>query len=145
MSLLAKVFVVIALVWLALLPPLFTNGACSAHFERESSRLESDRKAIESSAKAGAYWRERSVPHAVLDVDQCRRAKPRSLARCGSGPLVIARVPVNDPICRVYRDDEVRVLLQYDELDRLSRLQLDMNPYRSLPIPLTDVVIHWAR
>ena len=145
MSFTVKILLAVAVVWIALMPPLFTNGACTTEFEQESSRLDRDKQSLTSSVLADAYWRERSVPHAVLSVDQCRQKKPRSLERCGEGPLVIAKVPVKDPICRIYRDDEITVWLQYDARDRLTRLQVDMNPYKSLPIPLTHASIHWAR
>ena len=155
---LLKILIPVAILWVALAPPLFTKGACTAEFERESARLATDQKSLRSSVMADAYWRERSVPHVILGVEQCRKAKPRFLARCGDGPLLIAKVPVKDTICRIYRDDEirvaavvlyhehaVRVVLQYDDRDRLSRLQVDMNPFKSLPIPFTGLMLHWAR
>ncbi len=142
---LVKILIPVAIAWTALMPPLFTDGACTAEFDQESARLEQDGKSLRSSVLADSYWRERSVAHVVLSVDQCRKAKPRFLARCADGPLVIAKVPVKDRICSIYRDDEIRIQLQYDARDRLSRLQVDMNPYRSLPIPFTNASIHWAR
>ena len=145
MSPLIKILIPVAIAWIALMPPLFTDGACTAEFNQESARLEKDGKSLRSSVLADTYWRERSVAHVVLSVDQCRKAKPRFLARCGDGPLVVAKVPVKDTICRIYRDDEIRVVLQYDDRDRLSRLQVDMNPFKSLPIPFTGLMLHWAR
>lgn len=145
MTLLAKTVLLVAIVWIALAPPLFTGGSCTAEFDHESATLDRNKEALKSSEKAHAYWNNRSVPHRVLSVDDCRRAKPRNLDRCGSGPLLIAKVPVNDTICKIYRDDEIRVMLHYDGFDRLSRMEVDMNPYRSLPIPFTNYTIHWAR
>jgi hypothetical protein len=141
----AKLLIAVGVVWAALMPPLFTGGSCTAEFERESATLEHDRASLRSSTQAEAYWRQRSVPYAVLSVDQCRSRKPRNLERCGEGPLVMARVPVKDAICRIYRDDEMTVWLYYDARDRLARQRLDMNPYKSLPIPFTNSAIHWAR
>ncbi len=140
-----KLLIGIGLAWAALTPPLFTNGSCTAEFEQESSRLEHDRASLRSPAGAAAYFARRSVPNAVLSVEQCRSRKPRHLDRCGEGPLVVAKIPVKDAICRIYRDDEITAWLQYDGRDRLVRQQLDMNPYRSLPIPFTSTAIHWAR
>jgi hypothetical protein len=57
----------------------------------------------------------------------------------------VAKVPVGNVVCRVYRDDEIRVWLHYDSRDRLSRMQVEMSPFKSLPIPFTDTRIHWAR
>jgi hypothetical protein len=94
--------------------------------------------------QAVAYWNNRGIAPRVMTVDQCRRAKPRDLASCGSGPIVQGRVPVKNVICKVYRDDEVRVRFFYDEHDRLSQVSVDMKPFYSLPIPGVATV-HWAR
>ena len=145
MSFTAKLILAVVAVWIVLAPPLFTNGACSAEFERESARLERDQRRLRGAAAADAYFSERSVAHAVMGPDDCRRAKPRSLARCPAGALVIARVPVQNLVCRIYRDDEIAVRLQYNERDRLERLEVDMSPYKSLPIPFTGKAIHWGR
>ena len=141
----AKLLLAVGAAWAALMPPLFTNGSCTAEFEQESSTLDHDRDSLRSAPLADAYWRQRSIPHAVMSVDQCRGHKPRNLDRCGDGPLVIAKIPVKHAICRIYRDDEITVWLQYDARDRLARQQLEMNPYKSLPIPFTNAAIHWAR
>ena len=140
-----KLLLGVGAVWVVLSPPLFTGGSCTAQFESEAARLGHDHASLVSSAAADAYFRRRSVPHAVMSVDQCRSRKPRQLERCGEGPLVIAKVPVANVICRLYRDDEISVWLQYDARDRLVRQQVDMSPYKSLPIPFTDLVVHWAR
>ena len=140
-----KLVIAVGVAWAALTPPLFTNGSCTAQFEDEAARLERDRGSLRSPAEAAAYFARRSVPNAVLSVDQCRSRKPRQLDRCGEGPLVVAKIPVKDAICRIYRDDEITGWLQYDGRDRLVRQQLDMNAYKSLPIPFTAAAIHWAR
>src|SRR5476649_2112497 len=107
------------IIWLAMLPPLFTNGACTAEFNAESSRLAADMESLNTSVSADGYYSARCVPHAVLSVVECRRRKPRSLSRCGDGPVVIAKVPVKNRICSIYRDDAIAVILQYDVRDRL--------------------------
>jgi hypothetical protein len=81
----------------------------------------------------------------VLSIDGCRDRKPRNLSRCGDCPLVIAKVPVKNLACRIYRDHEIAVMLQYDAQDRLARDEVEMQPYKTLPIPMTKVAIHWAR
>ena len=140
-----RILLLVAAVWVVLAPPLFTGGACTKEFDDESARLETDRKTLASSTAAHDYFRQRSVPSQVIGVDQCRARKPRFLSHCESGPLLVAKVPVSNLVCRIYRDDEILVRLQYDERDRLARVSLDMGPYRSLPIPGTDLVLHWAR
>ena len=139
-----KVIALVAVIWLLLMPPLFTAGECTREFDEEQARIEQDRRAIRGMNQAVAYWNGRGIAPRVMTVDQCRRAKPRDLASCGSGPIVQARVPVKNLICKVYRDDEVRVRFFYDEHDRLSQVSVDMKPFYSLPIPGLATV-HWAR
>src|SRR5215470_8490546 len=110
-----RVYAVIGLVWLALVPPFFTNGACTAEFEGEVTKLQADIARLRTATAAEQYWTSRAVPMATISAAQCRQAKPRFLAHCGSGPLVYARVPVKNQLCRLYRDSEVKVQLQYDE------------------------------
>ena len=138
-----KILAVAALAWLLLLPPLFTAGACTREFEVEARRAEADRDRFRTLETARAYWSERGAPYSVIAYDQCRKSRPRWLEKCGDGPLLVARVPVKNPICRIYRDDEIRVQLQYDDRGRLGRVQADMNPHRSLPLP--GYTIHWGR
>ena len=134
-----------AIIWPALMPPLFTDGACAAEFDAENSRIATDAASLKTSVGADSYYSARGVPPAVLSVDECRHRKPRNFSRCGDGPLVIARVPVKNLICRIYRDDEIAVMVQYDARDPLARQELEMQPYKTLPIPMTKVAIHWAR
>jgi hypothetical protein len=139
-----KLLLGVAVVWAALMPPLFTHGACTAEYEAENKRLEADRDAIKTPTGADAWYSTRGVPHTTLSVDECRHRKPRNLSRCGSGPLVVANVPVSNLICRIYRDDRVAVMLQYDERDRLARVESEMSPFKSLPLPWGGA-IDWAR
>lgn len=141
----ARILIAVGIAWALLAPPLFTAGACTKEFDEEAARLERERPAMRTSADARAYFAQRAVPAQAIAPDQCRARKPRFLSRCENGPLVVARVPVSNLICRVYRDDEIQVRLQYDDRDRLARVALDMAPYKSLPLPGTDASIHWAR
>src|SRR5258708_32977009 len=81
----------------------------------------------------------------MVSSEQCRRAKPRFVEVCGSGVLVYAVVPVQNRICRFYRDDGIRIQLQYDEHNRLTRMITDMNPFTSLPLSWLGVTLHWGR
>jgi len=139
-----KLLLGVAVVWLALMPPLFTNGACTAEYEAENARLEHERDSVRTSVAADSWYSTRGVPHAVLGLDDCRRRKPRNLASCGDGATVVARVPVTNLVCRIYRDDEISVMLQYDARDRLARQYVEMNPFRSLPLPWGGA-LHWGR
>ena len=135
----------VGLVWALLAPPLFTDGACTREFDREVARMERDRAAVASLAAARAYWNGRGVEHRVLSLEQCRRARLAFLEQCGPGPLVYASVPVDNLICRIYRDDAIEVQLHYTDKDRLARVHVDMAPFRSLPIPGTSTRIDWGR
>ncbi len=141
----ARILAAIALVWLVLLPPLFTGGACTAEFDHETSRLAADQKSLATPALAQAYWSSRQVPISVVSAEQCRRGKPRFVEVCGSGVLVHAVVPVQNRICRFYRDDGIRVQLQYDDRNRLARMITEMNPFTSLPLSWLGISLHWAR
>jgi hypothetical protein len=141
----ARILAVVALVWLVLLPPLFTGGACTAEFDHEASRLAADQKSLATPPLAQAYWSSRQIPISVVSAEQCRRGKPRFVEVCGSGVLVHAVVPVQNRICRFYRDDGIRVQLQYDDRNRLARMITEMNPFTSLPLSWLGVTLHWAR
>ena len=146
MNLTVKILAGVAVAWMALAPPLFTGGACTGEFEAESAKLAHDQAGpLRTSVDASAYFTARAVPHQVITTEQCRSRKPRFLSRCEDGPLLVAKVPVSNMVCRIYRDDEIAVRLQYDKRDRLARMAMEMNPYRSLPIPGTGIAIHWAR
>ena len=139
-----KLLALVALIWLLLLPPLFTGGGCTREFDEEHARIESDRAKIRTASQAVQYWNERGIKPRVVSVDNCRRAKPRDLQSCGGGPFVQASVPVRSLICKIYRDDESRVRFFYDERDRLVQTAVDMSPFYSLPIPGV-MTIHWAK
>jgi hypothetical protein len=139
-----KLLLLVAAVWLLLMPPLFTGGECTREFDAEQARVERERAALRGVRQAVAYWNGRGVAPRVMTVDQCRRAKPRDLHSCGSGPIVQASVRVGNLVCRIYRDDEIRVRFFYDEHDRMSQLSVDMKPFYSLPLP-GGTKIDWAK
>ena len=135
----------VAFVWVARAPPLFTGGECTREFEAEHARLERDRAAFATLEAARDYWNGRGVGYRVLTLEQCRRARLAFLDQCGSGPLVYAEVPVSHLVCRIYRDDAIKVQHHFTEKGRLARVHVDMAPFRSLPIPGTGSRVDWAR
>jgi hypothetical protein len=139
-----KFLALVALVWLVLLPPLFTDGECTRAFDEEQARIALDTAQLANSRRALQYWNKRGIAARLVSVDNCRRAKPRDLQSCGSGPFVQASVPVRSLVCKVYRDDETRVRLFYDEHDRLIQTAVEMKPFYSLPLP-GGVTLHWAK
>ena len=140
-----KFLAVMLLVWLALMPPLFTDGACTAEFERESAWLAENQPSLATPALAQAYWSSRQIPVSVISAKQCRLARSKFVDSCSSGELVYALVPIQNRVCRIYRDDEIRVKLQYDDKGRLTRMVTDMNPFKSLPLPWLGFIVHWGR
>ena len=140
-----KFVALLIVAWLVLMPPFFTEGACTAELTAESDRINADADTLTSSGVAVEYWRRRSIPQVLVSREQCLRVKPRFITECSDGPLVYAKVPVRNKICRIYRDDEIKVQLQFDDLDHLMRIRTEMSPYKSLPIPFTSKTIHWGR
>ena len=134
----------VVLSWAGLAPPLFTGGACTSEFEAEARRIEQERSQVATLAAARQYWVARGVPYRVLSLEQCRRARMAFIEQCGPGAMAYASVPVSNLVCRIYRDDAVTVQLHFTDKERLARVQVDMKPFRSLPIP-GGPAIHWAR
>jgi len=140
-----RLVAVLALLWLALLPPLFTHGACDAEFDRVGSQVEKDRTALASPRLAQAYWASRQVPVRVISSEECRMSRLPFIEACGPGELLYVSVPMQNRVCRFYRDSHITVQLQYDGLGRLSQLRTDMKPFKFLPLPLLGVTLNWAR
>jgi len=138
------VYLAIGLVWLVLLPPVFTAGSCTREFDQANRLLDHHRRDLHDFAKAQALLADKGMNFAVVTAQRCREVKPRFLKSCGSGPLIYLEVPVSNLVCRVYRDDATRIQLQYDSVQRLIRVSSDMAPYKSLPLPWGGFV-HWGR
>ena len=49
-----RIFLVLAVVWLLLLPPFFTDGACTAEFNQVARQIQDHRPLLASSASAQA-------------------------------------------------------------------------------------------
>jgi|HubBroStandDraft_4_1064222.scaffolds.fasta_scaffold770097_1 hypothetical protein len=135
--------VILALGWLAFLPPFFTHGACDAEFQQERAEVASNHGAFASVALARSYWQSKAVPAFVLSSEQCNRLRLKFLDNCAPGPLVYAAVPVKNRTCRFYRDDSVTVQLGYDEHDQLQWVETDMKPSKSLTLPFVGT-LYWA-
>jgi hypothetical protein len=140
----ARILIVVGLVWLALLPPLFTGGACTAEYEAASSLI-SRQSAVSNPASALSWLQSQPTVQAqLLTPEDCAKSKPRFLSQCPSGALVMAEVPVRNSVCRLYRDSETRIRLQYDRRGQLIRTLSEMKPYKFLPLPWGGQ-IDWAR
>jgi hypothetical protein len=140
-----RFILVVVLVWLVLLPPFFTDGACTAEFDRVSSLIANNKQLLASPELAEAFWRARNVPLQEISSAQCRRSRPRFIDDCGPGELLYVSVPIENQVCRFYRDSAVRVQLQYDDANRLRQLQADMKPFKYLALPWFGIKLYWAK
>lgn len=140
-----KFYVAITLVWLAMLPPFFTNGACNREFEQVSMQLNQNAARLKTSESAAAWWAEQGVSHQVITPEGCRQVKPRFLPHCPVGTLVHAEVPVKHLICRIYRDANIRIGLHYTDTGRLAKVAADMKPDKYLRIPVLEWRLYWGR
>src|SRR5579871_1947699 len=131
--------------WLALLPPLFTHGACDAEFDQEVGMVAASHDAFATPDLAKGCWDSQSVPASILTVDQCRHWFLKFVDNCGPGVLVYAAVPVRNRICHFYRDDSITVQLDYDMRNHLARVETDMKPFRSLTLPYVDRTFYWGK
>jgi|SRR5271170_3217760 len=140
-----RVIAVFALFWLVALPPFFTDGACSAEFDAVARQIQDHRSSFANSTSAQAYWNAANVPVHVLPPAQCRISRPRFLDNCPSGDLLYVNVPIQNQICRLYRDSSVRVQFQYDDRNRLRQFQADMKPFNVFSIPWAGINWYWAK
>ena len=140
-----RITLAVALLWLVLMPPFFTDGACTAEFDEVARQIQKDKPALASSASAQAYWNSVHVPIQVISADRCRISKPRFVYDCGSGDLLYATVPIQNKVCHFYRDSDVRVQLQYDDRGRLRQLQADMKPFKLFSVPWLGLTLYWGK
>ncbi len=131
------------LVWMLILigiaaffPPFFTHGACSAEFDAVGNLLERARPQLLTQAQAQEFLEAHAMAYVALTAGSCESRHPPDVLECPSGVLLFGVVPVKDPICRFYRDTNVRFQLGYNNHSQLIRIQTDMNPYRILRVPI---------
>jgi hypothetical protein len=140
-----RMFVVIALVWLAALPPFFTDGACTAEFDQVARQIEDNKAAFATAAGAQAYWSALKVPVQVISAEHCRVSRPRFVDSCAPGDLVYLAVPIQNKVCHYYRDSSVRVQYKYDDRGRLRQFQADMAPFKVFSIPWLGIRWYWGK
>jgi len=140
-----RVTLVIALVWLAFIPPFFTDGACTAEFDQVARQIQDNKPSLASPASAQAYWDSVHVPALLITAAQCRLSRPRFVDSCAPGDLLYVAVPIQNKICHFYRDSAVRVQLQYDDRGRLRQLQADMKPFKFFSLPWLGLKLYWGK
>jgi hypothetical protein len=140
-----RLMLVIALVWLALIPPFFTDGACTAEFNKVARQIQDNKPSLASSASAQEYWNSLRVPAELITAARCRVSRPRFVDSCGPGDLLFVTIPIQNKICHFYRDSDVRVQLQYDAHGRLRQLQADMKPFKFFSFPWLGLKLYWGK
>ncbi len=140
-----RFYLAVAVIWVLLSPPFLTRGACTEEFIQVEHALMEHRGHLRSADTSAAYFRSQAWPTSIITPERCREARPRFLTGCNSSTYVYAKVPVRNMICRVYRDSDVQVLLEYSDKGYLARYRTDMAPFRSLPLPFTKAAIDWGR
>ena len=79
-----RLLLVVGLVWLALLPPVFTAGACTAEYEAATGLLQANRPQISTPEAALQFLQTQALQPSLLSAEDCARSKPRFLRQCGS-------------------------------------------------------------
>ena len=139
-----RILIVVALVWIALMPPLFTHGACTAEFDAVELLMKSNQQQMRTPQAATAFLQQHAIQPIVMTSDDCSKSKPRFVNQCQSGVLVYANVPVKNKVFSLYRDDKTLVQLQYDIRDHLIRVITEMKPYKFWLLPWGGTV-DWGK
>jgi hypothetical protein len=139
----ALLILALILFWLALLPPFFTDGECSAEFALATERMHAARPALGTLEQAQAYLRSQALPFELVSAERCESWP--GIEACAGGPVILASFPVHNRICRLYRDDAIRVQLGFNSFQQLVRTETDMSPYRMLRLPLLGIEFDWGR
>lgn len=140
-----KFYLAVALVWLALMPPFFTNGACNAEFEAFSQKFRAEDPAFRKVKSAIDRLTAEGISHQVVTAEACRQVKPRFLDACPSGALIRAEVPVKNWVCSVYRDGNIRLTLVFNEKGWLEQFGGEMKPAKFFLIPVLEYRLYWGR
>ncbi len=139
------VLLLLAMGWLALMPPFFTHGACTAEFDAASNVLQAARAELATVPQAEAWLKSHALGYQVLAADTCESQAPPEVQICPGGPLILITVPVQNRVCRYYRDSSIRQVLGYNALQQLVHMQTDMRPFHVLKLPGFDFELSWAR
>jgi hypothetical protein len=131
--------------WVALMPPLFTHGACTAEFDTFGGQIEGDRMSLATLGAAETYLATRKIPYELVTAERCEHAPPREVDGCTGGPIVLAAMPIRNKICRFYRDDRILLQLGFNEALQLVRIQTDIKPFHMLKSETLGFEVDWAK
>jgi hypothetical protein len=126
---------IVLLALAALLPPFFTRGACTEEFDAAASLLERARPQLLTLTAARKFLGARGLSYRLVSAESCESTPQRDVEGCPGGALLLGSMPVQNRICRFYRDGSIRFHLGFDPHDQLIRIQADMNPYGRILIP----------
>jgi len=141
----AFVLLLLAAGVLVMLPPFFTHGTCQAEFEAASALVEHAQGGLATASRAESYLNEQGISYRIAEPPPCPAGARLDSLSCPEGPKVFASIPVKDRICRFYRDDAIRVRLDFNAHRQLIRIQTDMRPFRAYRIGLLGLDLYWAR
>ncbi len=119
----------------ALLPPFFTGGACTQEFDAAGALLHDARPQLLTLSAAQRFLTSHGLGYRLVSAELCESRPLRDVESCPGGPLLLGIVPVRNPICRYYRDNNVRFQLGFNNHEQLVKIQVDMTPYGRILIP----------
>ena len=141
----AWLWVVLVASVLLMLPPFFTHGTCQAEFETASAVIEHSQGGVSTLSQARTYLGEHAVAYRLEEPPPCPAGAQPDTLSCPEGPKLFASIPIQNRICRFYRDDSVHVRLDFNARQQLTRIQTDMKPFRTYRIELLGLELYWAR
>src|SRR5262249_41461670 len=122
-----------------------TDGECTAEFNAFADVIEGARSQMLTVDAARVFLGSQSLAYELVTPERCIKVKPRDVAICPPGVLLMGTVPVKNRVCHYYRDDRVRFQLAFNSVGQLMRVQTDMNPYRKFIFPGTALELDLAR
>ena len=136
--------VLIAVAIALLLPPFFTRGACTAEFEAATAVAQRMRPEVGTVALLGSYLNAHAMSYRVVPPERCESWSRNDDVGCSGGPVFLIFIPVQNKVCRYYRDDSIRIQLGFNSSKQLTRIQTDMKPFKYLKLPLGHEIA-WAK
>lgn len=144
---LRRVFInlLLACALISLFPPFFTHGACNAEFDATTAALQGQRSKMTTLSEAQAYLAAQGISYSEISVELCKHWPLRDAVVCPGGPVLLAALPVKNRICHYYRDSSIHLQLGFNQYEQLVRIQTDMKPFKSMPLPWNGHEVDWAK
>ena len=127
-----------------MLPPFFTDGACTSEFEAADAAALRMRPDVGTVALLGSYLNAHAMSYRVVPPERCESWSRNDDVGCSGGPVFLIFIPVQNKVCRYYRDDSIRIQLGFNSSKQLTRIQTDMKPFKYLKLPLGHEIA-WAK